>query len=60
MIKKIDHISFSVEDIEKTVTQIKKNGYDFLLEPMQIEGGAKLASFNGHDGVMIELIEHPL
>ena len=38
-----DHITFSVDDIEATVTQIKEKGVVFNLEPIQIEGGMKLA-----------------
>ncbi len=54
-----DHITFSVDDIEATVTDIKEKGVAFNLEPMQLEGGMKLASFKDPDGVLIELVEHP-
>ncbi len=53
-----DHITFSVDDIEATVTQIKEKGFVFHLEPIQLEGGMKLASFKDPDGVLIELVEH--
>ncbi len=54
-----DHISFSVDNIEDTVTEFKEKGVIFNLEPMELEGGLKLASFNDPDGVLIELMEHP-
>lgn len=54
-----DHISFSVDDIESTVTEFKEKGVKFDLEPMQLEGGMKLASFKDPNGVLIELIEIP-
>ncbi len=54
-----DHITFSVDDIDATVTQIKKKGLVFHLEPIQLEGGMKLASFKDPNGVMIELVEPP-
>lgn len=54
-----DHISFSADNIEDTVTEFKEKGVIFNLEPMELEGGLKLASFNDPDGVLIELIEHP-
>jgi glyoxylase I family protein len=54
-----DHISFSVDNIEDTVTGFKEKGVIFNLEPMELEGGMKLASFKDPDGVLIELIEHP-
>ncbi len=54
-----DHISFSVDNIEDTATDFKKEGVVFDLEPMELEGGMKLATFKDPDGVLIELIEHP-
>ncbi len=54
-----DHITLSVDDIETTVTRIKEKGFVFHLEPIQLEGGMKLASFKDPDGVLIELVEHP-
>jgi lactoylglutathione lyase len=55
-----DHITFSVDDIEATVTQIKEKGVVFNIEPIQIEGGMKLAFLKDPNGVLIELVEHPL
>ncbi len=54
-----DHITFSVDDIEATVTELKEKGVEFYLEPVQLEGGMKLASFKDPNGVLIELVEHP-
>jgi len=54
-----DHITFSVDNIEHTVNEFKEKGIIFSLEPMELEGGIKLASFKDPDGVLIELIEHP-
>jgi catechol 2,3-dioxygenase-like lactoylglutathione lyase family enzyme len=54
-----DHITFSVDDITTTVTQLKEKGVEFSLEPVQLEGGMKLASFKDPSGVLIELAEHP-
>lgn len=54
-----DHISFSVDDIESTITEFKEKGVKFNLEPLQLEGGMKLASFKDPNGVLIELIEIP-
>ena len=53
-----DHITFSVDDIEATVTEIKEKGVMFHLEPLQLENGMKLASFKDPEGVLIELVEH--
>ncbi len=54
-----DHITFSVDDIEATVTELKEKGIKLGLEPIQLEGGMKLASFKDPGGVLIELVEHP-
>jgi len=54
-----DHITFSVDDIGATVTDLKEKGVEFGLEPIQLEGGMKLASFKDPNGVLIELVEHP-
>jgi catechol 2,3-dioxygenase-like lactoylglutathione lyase family enzyme len=54
-----DHITFSVDDIGATVTELKEKGVEFVLEPMQVEGGMKLATFKDPNGVLMELVEHP-
>jgi lactoylglutathione lyase len=54
-----DHITFTVDDIEATVTEIKEKGVEFGLEPIQVEGGMKIASFKDPNGVLIELVEYP-
>jgi methylmalonyl-CoA epimerase len=54
-----DHITFAVDDIEATGNDLKEKGVEFGLEPIQLEGGMKLASFKDPNGVLIELVEHP-
>jgi methylmalonyl-CoA epimerase len=54
-----DHITFTVDDIGATVTELKDKGVKFGLEPIQVEGGMKIASFKDPNGVLIELVEHP-
>lgn len=54
-----DHITFTVDDIAATVTELKEKGVEFVLEPIQLGGGMKLASFKDPNGVLIELVEHP-
>lgn len=54
-----DHITFSVDNIGATVTELKEKGVEFILEPIQLEGGMKLASFKDPNGMLIELVEHP-
>ncbi len=54
-----DHTSFSVDNIEDTVNEFKEKGVLFDLEPIELEGGIKLAYFKDPDGSLIELVEHP-
>jgi len=54
-----DHITFTVDDIAATVTELKEKGVEFGLEPIQVEGGMKIASFKDPNGVLIEMVEHP-
>ena len=54
-----DHLTFSVDDIEDTTTELKGKGVVFDLEPIQVEGGIKVAMFKDPEGVQIELVEHP-
>jgi catechol 2,3-dioxygenase-like lactoylglutathione lyase family enzyme len=54
-----DHITFAVDDIEDTVTELKEKGVVFELEPIQLEGGMKITSFKDPNGMLIELVEHP-
>ena len=52
-----DHLTFSVDDIEATTTELKEKGVVFDLEPMQVEGGIKVAFIKDPEGVQLELVE---
>jgi methylmalonyl-CoA epimerase len=54
-----DHITFTVDDLGATVSELKGKGIEFGLEPMQAEGGIKIAFFKDPNGVLMELMEHP-
>jgi len=54
-----DHITFSVDDLGATVSELKEKGVKFGLETPELKGGMKLASFKDPNGVLIELVEHP-
>lgn len=55
----VDHIAFSVNDIEKTVKKLKENGTVMLFdEPRLIMGGSKkIMFFLGPDGERLELMQ---
>jgi hypothetical protein len=42
-----------VDNIEHTVNEFKEKGVIFSLEPMELEGGMKIASFKDPDGVLM-------
>ena len=46
----IDHISFSVEDVDQTYTEIRARGVEFLGEPADQEWGARLVGLKDPDG----------
>ena len=51
-----DHITFTVDDIGATITELKEKGVEFGLEPIEVEGGMKIASFKDPNNVLIELV----
>jgi len=51
----MDHIGFRVDDLDAAAADLKDKGAEFLMEPMEIGGGAKIAFVMGPDNVMIEL-----
>jgi catechol 2,3-dioxygenase-like lactoylglutathione lyase family enzyme len=54
-----DHITFTVDDLGATVTDLKEKRVEFVLETIELEGGLKIASFKDPNGVLIELVEYP-
>lgn len=54
-----DHITFSVDDMEATVDELRKKNVTFDMDPIQLEGGIKMASFKDPNRLLIELVEHP-
>ena len=42
-------------DLDAAATELKGKGAEFLMEPIEIGPGAKIAFVIGPDGVMIEL-----
>jgi len=52
------HIAIGVSDIQRVVTDIKKQGIQFSLEPTQLKGSDEIIAFLfDPDGYQIELIE---
>lgn len=53
----VHHLSFRVDDIEKTTKELKAKGLKFIKEPHDRGGGLKLAFFDGLNNVNLQLYE---
>ena len=51
----VDHIGFRVADLDAAARELKERGAEFLMEPMELSEGVKIAFVTGPDNVMIEL-----
>lgn len=50
-------LTFFVEDIEKTVENLKQNGVEFLSEPVSAPDAAGVVCAKAPDGILIELVQ---
>jgi catechol 2,3-dioxygenase-like lactoylglutathione lyase family enzyme len=53
----LDHIGFRVDELEKTVEDLKKRGAKIGIGPSTGGPGVKYAFVDGPDGIRIELVE---
>ncbi|UCD58703.1 MAG: VOC family protein [Candidatus Hydrogenedentota bacterium] len=53
----VDHIGFRVADLYEAAVELKERGAEFLMEPMSLGEGVKIAFVTGPDNVMIELTQ---
>ncbi len=51
----VDHIGFRVADLDAAAAELKEKGAEFMLEPVEVGPGVKIAFVSGPDNVMIEL-----
>ncbi len=54
----LDHISFSVEDLDKMYAALKAKGVAFLGEPADQDWGARLVGFKDPDGNNLYLLQY--
>ena len=52
----LDHIAFSVEDLQETVDSMRKEGVDIAKEPYSL-GSSRIAFIKDPNGIWLELIE---
>lgn len=50
-------LTFFVEDIQETVENLKRNGVEFLSEPISAPDAAGVACAPDPDGILIELVQ---
>ena len=51
----VHHLSFKVDDVEKTAKELKAKGAEFFREPFEAMEGMTLAFFDGLNGVNLQL-----
>lgn len=54
----IDHISFSVEDVNQTYADLKAKGVEFLGEPADQDWGARLVGLKDPDGNNLYFLQY--
>ena len=52
------HLCFTVEDLDKTATDLKGKDVEFMLPPSQFRPDRKIAFIRDPDGVIIQLIQY--
>ena len=53
----VHHLSFKVDDVEKTAEELKSKGVEFIKEPFEALPGLTLAFFEGLNGVNLQLFK---
>jgi catechol 2,3-dioxygenase-like lactoylglutathione lyase family enzyme len=54
------HLGFKVSNIDARVDSLKSAGVPFHLDPLDAEGGVRIAFFFDPDGTLLEFVEGPL
>ena len=52
----LDHLAFDVDNLESTVSDLKRKGFEIIVEPYQI-GGWREAFMKDPNGIWIELLQ---
>jgi lactoylglutathione lyase len=53
----LDHFGFAIDDMDAAAAELKSKGVKFLVEPMQVRPGLRIAYVEAPDKVRIELSE---
>jgi len=53
----LDHFGFAIDDMDAAAAELKSKGVKFLVEPLQVRPGLRIAYVEAPDKVRIELSE---
>ncbi len=56
----IKHFGFKVDSVNEVTRKLKEYNVEFTLEPLDAEGGVRIAFFKDPDGVLVEIVEGEL
>jgi catechol 2,3-dioxygenase-like lactoylglutathione lyase family enzyme len=55
----LEHIGFTVADLDATIGELRAKGADIAIGPLTRDAGTYLAFVRGPDGIMVELVQRP-
>ena len=53
----LEHIGFTVEDLDATIAALRAKGADIAVGPLIRDAGTYLAFIRGPEGIMVELVQ---
>jgi catechol 2,3-dioxygenase-like lactoylglutathione lyase family enzyme len=53
----LEHIGFTVEDLDATIAALRAKGADVAVGPLTRDAGTYLAFIRGPEGIMVELVQ---
>ena len=53
----LEHIGFTVEDLDATIAELREKGADVAVGPLTRDAGTYLAFIRGPEGIMVELVQ---
>ena len=54
----LEHIGFTVEDLDATIAALRAKGADVAVGPLTRDAGTYLAFIRGPEGIMVELVQN--
>ena len=53
----LEHIGFTVKDLDTTIAGLREKGADIAIGPLTRDAGTYLAFVRGPEGIMVELVQ---